>query len=396
MEQRPKDYTIAAASHVSSLSDIEYEPVGIKPISADSHITEPPNCYIDYIDPTFRDVAPKVVVGPSGGDLFVIDGIDKPVPIAIVAAAGINPREISVDKLRFDQIHRGGWDPRARVADQERDGIDAEFLYPSIGMVLCNHPDAAYKNACFKAYNRWLSEYVSYSPERLFAIGQTVARSVEETVTDLEEMKALGFKGVMLPCDPSTDFEYDDRRFDPVWEAAVSLGLPISVHILTSGRRGKNSIDSVSHSSRPDIHQVIRANQDLIALFIWGRIFERFPKLKLVCVEADAGWAPHFMYRLDHFYHRHRFWQKFGEMAKLPSEYFSDNVYLTFQDDWVAFNSTHMMNPRRLLWANDIPHSDSTWPWSQQLLSRHTANLSQQERQWILRDNVIELYGLDR
>jgi predicted TIM-barrel fold metal-dependent hydrolase len=82
-------------------------------------------------------------------------------------------------------------------------------------------------------------------------------------------------------------------------------------------------------------------------------------------------------------------------MAKLPSEQFSDNVYLTFQDDWVAFNSTHMMNPKRLMWANDFPHSDSTWPWSQQLLARHTANLSQQEKEWILRDNVAELYNLD-
>ena len=31
-----------------------------KPISADSHITEPPNCYIDHIDPKFRDRAPHM------------------------------------------------------------------------------------------------------------------------------------------------------------------------------------------------------------------------------------------------------------------------------------------------------------------------------------------------
>ena len=32
-----------------------------KPISADSHITEPPNCYVDHIDPAWRERAPHVV-----------------------------------------------------------------------------------------------------------------------------------------------------------------------------------------------------------------------------------------------------------------------------------------------------------------------------------------------
>jgi len=35
----------------------------------------------------------------------------------------------------------------------------------------------------------------------------------------------------------------------------------------------------------------------------------------------------------------------------------------------VAFRSVGMMNWRRLTWANDFPHSDSTWPWSQELLA---------------------------
>jgi predicted TIM-barrel fold metal-dependent hydrolase len=130
-------------------------------------------------------------------------------------------------------------------------------------------------------------------------------------------------------------------------------------------------------------------------MFIFGRVFERHPDLKLVCVEADAGWAPHYMYRMDHVYKRHRAWLKCDEMKKLPSEYFQQNVYVTFQDDWVAFKMTNLCNPRRLMWANDFPHSDSTWPWSQELLEKHTASLTEQEKNWILRDNVSELYNLN-
>ncbi len=47
------------------------------------------------------------------------------------------------------------------------------------------------------------------------------------------------------------------------------------------------------------------------------------------------------------------------------------------------------------MWANDFPHSDSTWPWSQELLEKHTESLTEQEKTWILRDNVKELYNLN-
>jgi predicted TIM-barrel fold metal-dependent hydrolase len=53
-----------------------------------------------------------------------------------------------------------------------------------------------------------------------------------------------------------------------------------------------------------------------------------------------------------------------------------------------------MVNFRRLLWANDFPHSDSTWPWSQDVLAEHTRGLSEVQRDAILHDNVAELYRL--
>ncbi|MDZ7782218.1 MAG: hypothetical protein U5K56_04450 [Halioglobus sp.] len=97
------------------------------------------------------------------------------------------------------------------------------------------------------------------------------------------------------------------------------------------------------------------------------------PDLNVVCVEADAGWVPHYMYRMDHGYLRHRHWITPGrELKHKPSDYFAENIYVTFQDDWSAFSAAKagLVNVDRLLWGNDFPHSDSTWPWSQPLLAR--------------------------
>ena len=87
------------------------------------------------------------------------------------------------------------------------------------------------------------------------------------------------------------------------------------------------------------------------------------------------------MYRADHGYDRHRNWLTAGELTRRPSEWFSDNVYLTFQDDWVAFRTAHLMNTDRLMWANDFPHSDATWPNSQALLAEHAMQLDEHDAQ---------------
>ena len=93
-----------------------------------------------------------------------------PVPMGLVAAAGKPAEEIRLTGVRFEELHRGGWDPEARMADQERDGVAAEIIYPTVGMVLCNHRDFDYKQACFDAYNRWIAEYCARAPDRLLGM----------------------------------------------------------------------------------------------------------------------------------------------------------------------------------------------------------------------------------
>ena len=55
-------------------------------ISADSHITEPPDTYAPRMDPRFRDRAPHLE-HREDTDVFVIPGMKVPVPMGLVAAA---------------------------------------------------------------------------------------------------------------------------------------------------------------------------------------------------------------------------------------------------------------------------------------------------------------------
>jgi len=358
-------------------------------ISADSHITEPPQLYQDYMEAKYRDTAPRLEHTEDRGEFYAIDGMKRPIMMGLVANAGKPAAQIKVKGGFFKDLHRSGWDPKARRADQIRDGVAAEVIYPTIGMVLCNHKDFDYKRACFEAYNRWLSEYCAEDPARLIGMGQTAMRSPEEGIADLKSMKKLGMKGVMMPGDPAVE-DYDSPIYDPFWQAAIELDMPVAFHILT-GRAGA--------ARGPKLNgflTIVRGCQDIMGTMILGGVFERNPELKVVCVEADAGWVPHYMYRMDHAFKRHRHWMPAGqELSKLPSEYFRENIYVTFQDDWVAFKTAELMNWRRLMWANDFPHGDSTWPDSQALLKEHTTHLTDEQRKAILADNVAQLYGLD-
>ena len=75
-------------------------------ISADSHITEPAGTYIDRIDRKWKDRAPRMIRDEKAGDVFVVDGMSKPIPMGLVAAAGKPAEEIRVIGVHFEDTAR--------------------------------------------------------------------------------------------------------------------------------------------------------------------------------------------------------------------------------------------------------------------------------------------------
>ncbi|WP_020372092.1 amidohydrolase family protein [Rhizorhabdus wittichii] len=377
--------------------EAKVEGKAIRPISADSHVTEPPNAYIDYIDPKYRDRAPRVRRDPERGDFYDIDGLRGGIGLGTFAAAGKTPSEVKKDGT-FEGLHRSGWDPKLRLADQDLDGVYAEVIYPSVGMVLCGHEDVEYKHACMMAYNRWIADYASVAPERLLVSGQTAMRDVAESIKDLEDCKAAGMKTVMLPLYPCTEFDYDDPRWDPFWQASVDLDIPPSFHISAGGNK-KDKAGNFIAGRGPSLGVwigVIRSVQDIAGMLIFSGVFDRVPGLKIAMVEGDAGWLPHMMYRMDHAYNHHRFWMKGKELQKMPSDYWLDHFKLTFQDDKTAWQAVGagLLDARLLMWANDFPHTDATWPKSMAVLTDHTKGVTFEDRKMVLEQNVTDFYKI--
>ena len=228
--------------------------------------------------------------------------MSKPVPMGLVAAAGKPAEEITVLGVDFDDLHRGGWDPDARLPEQDRDGVAGEIIYPTVGMVLCNHKDLDYKQACMDAYNLWIAEYCAAHPDRLFGVGQTAMRTPEDGIADLQRIQELGLRGVMMPGHPRRR----GLRLRDLRRLLRGGGRPRACRSRSTSSPGRRA--PVRGPKINGFLTIVRSCQDVMGTLVFGGVFERHPELKVVCVEADAGWVPHYMYRMDHAYKRHRNW----------------------------------------------------------------------------------------
>ncbi len=356
-------------------------------VSADSHVYEPPDLWSRYIDPAFRSRAPHFV-RQDGADLFVVDGF-APKFIGVQASAGLRSEELRRDG-RHDQGRRGGWDPHARVKDMDTDGVAAEVLYPTLALGLYRIKDVDYQLACMRAYNDWLADHCAAYPDRIVGVGLVPLADVEAGVAELRRLRDRGLRGAAITSMPRVDQPFHDPRYDPFWAEAQALDVPISLHVFSEDREGMQAGDFiVRYSFAP------ARIQETLATFISFGVLERFPKLQLISVENDIGWAGTYLARLDHAFERHRHWTGSGtRLTMRPSDYFRRQVFLTFMVDKAGVDNRAHVGIDNIMWASDYPHPDSTWPDSQKFIEMQFAGVPAAERRKIVAENACRLYGL--
>jgi predicted TIM-barrel fold metal-dependent hydrolase len=133
--------------------------------------------------------------------------------------------------------------------------------------------------------------------------------------------------------------------------------------------------------------------QRAIAQLVLGGVLDRHPDLRVVSVENEIGWLPHFLARLDRAAGRYR--EVTGlSLTDQPSAIFRRQVSATFQEDRIGIEARAQIGLDALMWASDYPHSDSTWPNSQAVITRDFAGVPADERGQILGGNAARVYGI--
>jgi predicted TIM-barrel fold metal-dependent hydrolase len=378
----------------------------MKVISADSHMMEPPELWVERLDNRFKDRAPRVVIQDSKSrPLFVAEGLE-PYPISVAFAAGRSGNELRefISKAGAQDAERFR-DPAKRIEDQDRDGICAEVLYTTLGMSLFGLEDAELQAACFKSYNDWTAEFCSHNPRRFIGMALVSLSDIEQGAQEIRRAAQIGLRGAMIWGAPPADKPFWHPMYDPFWTAAQELEMPLSLHVITGGpkTRARKAEPREPESFRPRLKGLHRLTgyvsmpwevQSSFAEIVMGGVLMRFPRLKLVSAENDIGWIAHFMYRMDHAF------EKFGvglerQLDMKPSEYVRRQLWATFQDDPVGPMIAHYFGEDRFMWASDYPHTDSTFPHSLEVIERDFAGVPEPIKRKIVCDNAAQLYRVD-
>ena len=367
-------------------------------ISSDSHVVEPPNLWLDRMDPSFGHRIPHLQ-RDEPYDNWYCDG-------RVVSTLGsftspgkrfTAPQSIQPEGS-FAEVPPGGYDPHAHVKDLAIDGVHADVLYHSVGSSLFGIPDPDLSRAIFSAYNDWLAEFCSAYPDRLKGIAMVLLEdNIQAGIAELKRAADNGLVGASISVYPGQGFFYDRPIYDPFWAAAQDMDIPLSLHVGTVRRgTGLQPIDPPEAQTGAD-----RSNSDhwvrmSLSHLVLSGVFEHFPNLKVVNVEHELAWMPYWLRRMDLTYVErptqatHRY-----SSDMLPSDFVRRNVYHSFQEDTIGIIHRELMGVDKLMWASDYPHAEATFPESQRILNEILVDVPQDERALIVGGNCARLYNFN-
>jgi uncharacterized protein len=372
-------------------------------VSADDHIDMqwlPKDLWQQRVPAAWRERAPRVVDTADGPYWFCGDDRWDAWGGRRGAAGAMGGRRMALE--RGGVLEPGVLRPTTtalRLADMDRDGVDATVMYGPIVPLLIENPEL--RRVCYRAYNDWLAEFCATAPERLIGAGLIPIDDPTTAADEVRHLRELRLRTGMFLAASVKEPLWDDA-WEPLWQAAAETGIVIGFHLGGGLRTVVWKGPKATHRGNMGVRvaaSTLQMDEPLAAVIFSGAL-ERHPGLKIVLAETGIGWLPYMLERLDDTYDKFldaaEFWKRQGGLALTmePSRYFKRQVWATFQTDHAGLRLLDVLGDDRVMWASDYPHADSTWPESQKAIEDNFKDVPAGSRRRILCDNARALYGL--
>jgi predicted TIM-barrel fold metal-dependent hydrolase len=365
-------------------------------ISSDCHAGLPNEQYREWLDPEYRDAFDQSLADRAR--------------MMELASRGILNEEFAEEWERENEEGlRGGWDAGRRDKELDADGVVGEVIFPDADAVAGGAsapfgaglsassdvaPDLLLAGA--RAHNRWLAELCHESPERRAGIALVPIYDPDAAVVEIRRARESGLRGgILIPSMWGTHPPYHDARYEPVWATCEELAMPVHVH--------SGSADKAAYGPYVGMYvtEVRWWSARPLHFLLWSGVFERHPGLRFAITECGAFWAADLLWSMDTAYDREHGARKLGQqltagLSMRPSEYFDRNCAIG------ASNTRRRELARRyeigvgnLMWGNDFPHPEGTWPHTREWLRGAFEDIPVDETAAILGTNAAEFYGFD-
>jgi len=361
-------------------------------MDSDMHVREPADLWEKYIEPEWRDRAPKVISSPNRSSAMVLlDG-------KILKGYSPTYRGGIFDATRIDgeiaEARERGFDAASQLQAMDREGLDVAALYPSIGLgiMMREEMDPRLAAAIARAYNNWLYDFCRKDPRRLKGVAMISLHDVTEAIKEARRIVAeLGFVGVFARPEPLRALAWHSRYYDTVWTALEDIGVPIGFHSAAAS----GEVPQAGERFGDDLllrHICGHPMENMLAMvdIICGGVLERHPKLKVAFLECYSGWVSFWLHRMDDAVKKSRS----RPLAKMkPSEYFKRQCWVATEAERELPMIVELVGDDNIVYSTDYPHGDSDFPHAvEEMLG--LASVSDGSRRKIFWDNCARLYNL--
>lgn len=374
-------------------------------VSADNHIEEPLDI-LDALPEELQALAPRKVVRDG---VEFLEGPGRR-PIRIAYTERYNTWVDDDERRReFRDDPDTGRNLERRRTDQAGDGVSAEVLYPNRFLAVSAHPDDRYQAAASRIYNDFLIDLVGDRPGRYAPVAVLPGMNIPDAIAELERVAGLGYRSALMPISIPW-LPYNEPDYDPLWSAFEDTGLICAFHVFTGNLslytefadplmipldrleayRERTSELGFEEVLNTTVGGCVAAISPLLHLTGCGA-FDKHPDLRFVLAECEAGWLAWALSMMDRMHRRRHYGLKRLELR--PSDYFRRQGFITFSDDEVAMQLVDLVGADRMMWSNDYPHDEGTFPTSGEVIERTMGHLDDDTREQLLSRTAADLYG---
>jgi predicted TIM-barrel fold metal-dependent hydrolase len=348
---------------------------------ADGHIIEPGDLWVERLPRDLREIAPRFYRDEEGRFHQCIYGID--IQNLDVMYGGMRPSDMlqsmglacamgmplervfaSDERERFTILDAPRWavDGRERLAYNTENKVGRAVLFPTFmlsGGTFLPHLAPA---VC-EVYNDWMiREYCAGSGGRLIPAAALPTIDVQASVAEVRRTAAMDVPVAFIRTNPVAGTKYSDRLFDPLWQAIVDTGIKLGLHPLPmwdqdGTSKGYRLPDIMAASCLGFPMDMIHTLYDMMS----GGVFDRFPTMQTMILEAGVGWLPSMFERFEE--HREMFGAIKAPEWKTPAmEIFLRQMMVTVEacEETDLRIALEFLPADHVAVASDWPHYDGT------------------------------------
>jgi len=348
-------------------------------LSCDSHVVEPHSLWVDGLPANMRD---KALRPRKDEKNFFVEGNGMTL-LKMQVADGVSGNE-KIGRFEID----------LRIKDMIRDGVDAEVVYPTVGLLTSRLADRDLEIASCVVYNDWLLNHFKAHRNIFVPAAILPMCSIEDATAELKRCIAMGYTTTMIPGRlPGNVPAYNSEEWDQLWDIAQAAEMPLILH---SGTGGETTMERGNGAALINYMLSGRGPIDAVAYLVAGGALDRFPKLTVATMECGSSYLNYLAEILDEIYPAHLHYVR-PKLSRKPSEILAQQVKAAFSHDRSAVENRHVLGHQTLMFATDYPHLEGSFPFSREVIAEQFRDIeiSEAEKADILGLTAAKLFKIE-